>query len=105
MNVFPVTFTSYKSFAGIVFILMATVMIIAGMVQILTEAIPDDMLWLTIKLLITTMLVGISEELMFIGIVLRVFLEKRSELVAVFVSSALFSLLHSVNILGGSTTG
>lgn len=50
---------------------------------------------------ITTLLVGVSEELMFRGIVLSAFLEKENTVKAIIVSALLFALLHSVNILGG----
>ncbi len=50
---------------------------------------------------ITTLLVGVSEELMFRGIVLSSFIEKESTVKAIIVSALLFALLHSVNILGG----
>lgn len=50
---------------------------------------------------ITTLLVGVSEELMFRGIVLSAFLEKENTVKAIIGSALLFALLHSVNILGG----
>ena len=49
----------------------------------------------------TNLLVGISEELMFRGIVLHGFLVERTKLESVLLSSLLFSLLHSVNVLAG----
>lgn len=51
----------------------------------------------------TTLLVGFSEELMYRGIVFRAFLNntKSGKLKAVFISALGFSLLHSVNFLGG----
>ena len=49
----------------------------------------------------TTLLVGISEELMFRGVVLSGFLEKHGKMQSVLYSALLFSLLHSVNMLGG----
>lgn len=50
--------------------------------------------------IITTFLVGVSEELMFRGIVFSGF-EKDGNLKALVVSSALFSILHCVNIVAG----
>ncbi|MDE5043939.1 CPBP family intramembrane glutamic endopeptidase [Staphylococcus aureus] len=50
---------------------------------------------------ITMVLVGFSEELLFRGILLHVLLEKRTVVYSIIISSILFSLLHSVNILGG----
>ncbi|VWL85004.1 CPBP family intramembrane glutamic endopeptidase [Oceanivirga miroungae] len=49
----------------------------------------------------TTMLVGFSEELMYRGIVLPAFLENHSKFKTILISSAFFSSLHAVNILGG----
>lgn len=52
-------------------------------------------------ILITTLLVGISEELMFRGILLSSLKRKLSISKAILISAICFSLLHSVNILGG----
>ena len=49
----------------------------------------------------TTALVGFSEEVIYRGIVLHVFLRHRSVWVAMGVSAIAFSLLHAVNVLGG----
>jgi membrane protease YdiL (CAAX protease family) len=54
-------------------------------------------------ILVTTLLVGFSEEVMFRGIVLNTLLKKKGVLPAVLVSALLFSALHIVNILGGSS--
>lgn len=51
----------------------------------------------------TTLLVGVSEELMYRGIVLGAFIKKKKFISGIFVSSLLFGLLHAVNILGGLT--
>ena len=50
---------------------------------------------------ITTLFVAFSEEMMYRGIVLGAFLEKHSRLKAIMLSSMMFSLLHTVNMLGG----
>ncbi|KRN04637.1 hypothetical protein FC86_GL000085 [Holzapfeliella floricola DSM 23037 = JCM 16512] len=55
--------------------------------------------------IITTFFVGFSEELMFRGILLHVFLEKRSIRYSIIASAIAFSLLHSVNVLGGEPFG
>ncbi len=60
---------------------------------------------LLLLVFITTIFVGISEELIYRGIVLPAFLENYSACKAVLISSALFSLLHSVNILAGVSSG
>ncbi len=52
---------------------------------------------------ITTLLVGISEEMIFRGILLPIFMEKRNVFIALFVNAIGFSLLHAVNVLGGLT--
>lgn len=51
--------------------------------------------------LVTCILVGISEEVIFRGIVLHSFLKITTKTKAVVVSALLFALLHSVNVLGG----
>jgi len=48
-----------------------------------------------------TMFVGISEEMMFRGIVLHAFLGKMTPRKAVIVSAIAFSLLHSINVIAG----
>ena len=53
--------------------------------------------------LITNFLVGFSEELMYRGVVLSSFLEKYNVQKSILYSSILFALLHSVNILSGSS--
>ena len=52
-------------------------------------------------ILITNIFVGFSEELMYRGIVLNGLLKRYGRLKAVITSAGLFSLLHSVNVLGG----
>ncbi len=49
----------------------------------------------------TTLLVGLGEEIMYRGIVLHAFLTTRRVRWAMLVSAIGFSLLHSVNVLGG----
>lgn len=49
----------------------------------------------------TTLLVGISEEMMYRGIVLHSFTHEKRRVKGVLISSLCFSLLHSVNVLGG----
>lgn len=48
------------------------------------------------------MLVGLGEEIMYRGIVLHAFLTTRQVRWAMLVSAIGFSLLHAVNVLGGS---
>lgn len=55
--------------------------------------------------LATCILVGVSEEVMFRGIVLHSFLKITTKAKAVMISAILFSLLHSVNVLGGLDFG
>jgi len=49
----------------------------------------------------TTLLVGISEEIVFRGVLLHGFLKNSSVWTAMLVSALAFSLLHSVNYFGG----
>ncbi len=53
---------------------------------------------------LTTLLVGVSEELMYRGIVFSAFLQD-SKVKAVLVSAVIFSLLHAVNVFGGVSFG
>ncbi len=53
---------------------------------------------------VTTLLVGVSEELVYRGIVFSSFV-KDSKVKAVFISAITFSLLHSVNVFGGLEFG
>lgn len=63
--------------------------------------IPIEDLWLFPLVGFTTLLVGISEELVYRGVVLRGFLKNGNVWVAMLVSAVAFSLLHSVNYFGG----
>jgi uncharacterized protein len=54
---------------------------------------------LALVIIVTMILVGFSEELMFRGIVLQGGLREASKGKAILISAALFSLLHSVNVL------
>jgi membrane protease YdiL (CAAX protease family) len=54
---------------------------------------------------ITTLLVGFSEEVMFRGIALRGALTSKGLFTSMLFSAVTFSLLHSVNILGGAPVG
>jgi membrane protease YdiL (CAAX protease family) len=54
---------------------------------------------LVLTVIVTMILVGFSEELMFRGIVLKGALREVSVLKAILISSALFSSLHAVNVL------
>ncbi|MDG6882403.1 CAAX amino terminal protease self- immunity [Phocoenobacter uteri] len=51
----------------------------------------------------TTFLVGFSEELLYRGIILGAFIKQNRLIAGVFTSAIIFSLLHSMNILGGLT--
>jgi hypothetical protein len=52
---------------------------------------------------VMTLLVGFAEETTFRGILLRGALERHGLVAALLVSAAGFSLLHSINVLGGET--
>ena len=64
---------------------------------LLTGTVSVSLLVLTV--IVTMILVGFSEELMFRGIVLKGALREVSVLKAILISSALFSALHAVNVL------
>lgn len=53
----------------------------------------------------TTLMVGLSEELMYRGVVLQAFALRYGPAKAVVLSAVLFALLHSVNVLGGLSVG
>ena len=53
-------------------------------------------------IVLTTLFVGFSEELMFRGILLRGALTKTSIMQAILISAGGFSLLHAVNVFGGA---
>ncbi len=74
--------------------------IIAIIVALFTGSFANHISLLLIVTL-TTLLVGISEEMIFRGILLPIFMQKRNVIIAVLFSAIGFSLLHSVNVLGG----
>ncbi|WMB28767.1 CPBP family intramembrane metalloprotease [Streptococcus didelphis] len=55
-----------------------------------------------LKLMMTTILVGFSEEVLFRGFMLNNLIKRYSAIKAILISSVAFSLLHAVNILGVS---
>lgn len=76
--------------------------VIAVMVAMLVQLWWPDDSGLLALVVVTTLLVGFSEELMFRGIVLRGALTAGGAKRAVLTSAALFALLHGVNVLGGA---
>lgn len=52
-------------------------------------------------IMLTTILVGFSEELMFRGIVLHVLLERHGVVFSIVMSAIFFALLHAVNVFAG----
>ncbi|MBV7295843.1 CPBP family intramembrane metalloprotease [Corynebacterium sp. TAE3-ERU12] len=72
----------------------------AVLVLLIDGHVPDSV-WPVVSLLILVAFVGFSEELIFRGVVLRNFMAERSVFVAIVVSATGFSLLHSVNVIGG----
>lgn len=52
---------------------------------------------------LVTLTVGITEELLFRGIILNSLIESVSPKIAVLVSALLFSLFHSINVISGLT--
>ncbi len=72
-----------------------------GVFQFMSVSYDGKNMNLLMMIALTTLLVGVSEELVFRGILLPVFAERRGKITAVLASSVMFGLLHSVNILGG----
>lgn len=87
---------------GFIIEMLIAVFIIA-LLQIFTGDYKNKDIVLILYIVFTTLLVGISEELMFRGIVLTAFINREKHY-AIVVSSAMFSILHFVNILGGLPT-
>ncbi|WP_428540766.1 lysostaphin resistance A-like protein [Profundibacter sp.] len=78
------------------------VIIVWGWIVLLSHIqLPGERLGVFALVGLTTLLVGISEELVYRGVVLRGFLKNGSVWVAMLVSAVTFSLLHSVNYFGG----
>ncbi len=82
------------------FILIALFEFVAIGVAILTGDFTKQ-ISLLIIIALATLLVGISEEIIFRGILLPIFMERCNVLIALLVNAIVFSLLHSVNVLGG----
>ncbi len=88
------------------FVFTFTVMILIETIMIgilFSSKLADKDVSLIILIFATTILVGISEELIYRGIVLQAFLENNPKHKAILISSLFFSSLHSVNILSGVT--
>ncbi len=91
----------FGSVTSSLFSIMFILLIFIGIVQLVTSKYVGKDMFLVFMVFLTTLFVGISEELMFRGILLPVFMQKRGSVRAVMVSSSMFSALHSVNVLGG----
>ena len=79
------------------------IIILTSVIMLVTTGDFSSRTSLIFTIFIMTIFVGFSEELMFRGILLNVLLEKRTAKFAILFSSALFALLHSVNVLGGAS--
>ncbi len=85
-------------FTFVVMIVIEAIMI--GILFFNTDLAGKDIALIAL-IFVTTIFVGLSEELIYRGIVLPAFLENHSKFKAILISSILFSLLHAVNVLGG----
>ncbi len=90
---------------GMIWLFPAGLVLLLLLIQ-LTEEVRVDSLtaehWRVLGLIaVTTFLIGVSEEVMFRGILLRGALQRMGVLPAMLLSAAAFSLLHTVNLLGG----
>ncbi len=90
-----------KTFPTAMFLVFFILLIVIAAYQFASANYEDKDIGLLLIIIFTTLLVGVSEELIFRGIVLPALMENRSRFVAVLVSSLAFSSLHAVNILGG----
>ena len=79
--------------------LLPNFVIIAALFAIALHSDTAELSRLALVIIVTTALVGFSEELMFRGIVFQGGLREMSTGKAILVSAMLFSLLHSVNVL------
>ncbi len=91
----------FRSVTATLFSVLFLLLIGTGLLQFATGTYVGKDMKLLFMVLFTTLLVGISEELMFRGILLPALVKKRGKVMAVIMSSVMFGLLHSVNILGG----
>ncbi len=96
INKFPI-----NSFITLFFSIMFLLLIMVGVFYFLSARHITKDIRLVFMIIITTFFVGVSEELIFRGIVLPTLVEKRGTIMAVIISSIIFGFLHSVNILGG----
>ena len=80
---------------------VVSVMILFNMASLITQAQITTQQWQLFAIVgITTLLIGVSEELVYRGVVFAAFF-KDSKVKALLVSAMMFSLLHSVNVLAG----
>jgi len=79
----------------------ATLIIYIILVFLSNIKIQDGDFGLFILVGLTTLLVGISEEIVYRGVVLRSFFKNKNVWIAMIISAVLFSLLHAVNYFGG----
>ncbi len=93
----------FKTITSTLFSILFVTLIFAVVSVFATAKYADKNMVQLLILIIAMLFVSIAEELMFRGIVLQAFLEKRGKVKVVLLSSVLFGLLHIVNIIGGGT--
>ncbi len=91
----------FKSITAALFSVLFIALIGNGVLRFATGNYVGKDMTLLFTIIFATLLVGISEELMFRGILLPALVTKRGKIRAVLISSIMFGLLHSVNIIGG----
>ena len=79
--------------------LVPNFLIMAALFAVVLSSGSVEFSGLALLIIVTMILVGFSEELMFRGVVLRGGLSEVSTGQAILISAVLFSLLHSVNVL------
>ena len=94
---YPLPFSFGKLRVNMFFIFYVTLFVIATVLFLKDKYFLDNnnIVYLVIT---TNILVGLSEELMYRGVILQGFLINNSKVKAVIMSSILFSLLHVVNL-------
>ena len=86
-------------------LLLAVVSAASALVMIASSSPSSQEILGVVTVAVLTLIVGFAEETMFRGILLRGALARYNVFLAMLISAVGFSLLHSVNVLGGEPAG
>jgi membrane protease YdiL (CAAX protease family) len=92
-------YTALKWMIPNIFLLFS--MLVFFFLGVLEKGISEEQLNLLLLGGVTTLLVGLSEEVIFRGVLLHYFARNKNIIIGIIISTVLFGSLHLVNVFGG----